>query len=64
MWCLYNDRSLLELNKTSRNMDFPDDPVLKNLPCNAGEVGSIPGQGARCQVVKQLSPHTTMRDTT
>ena len=45
-------------------MDFPDDPVLKNLPCNAGEVGSILGQGARSQVVKQLSPHTTMKDTT
>ena len=45
-------------------MDFPDDPVLKNLPCNAREVGSIPGQGARSQVVKQLSPHATVKDTT
>ena len=25
--------------------DFPDDPVVKNLSCNAGDVGSIPGKG-------------------
>ena len=25
--------------------DFPDGPVVKNLPCNAGDVDSIPGQG-------------------
>ena len=23
--------------------DFPGDPVLTNLPCNAGDSGSIPG---------------------
>ena len=23
--------------------DFPDGPVVKNLPCNAGDMGSIPG---------------------
>ena len=25
--------------------DFPDGPVVKNLPCNAGDMGSIPGPG-------------------
>ena len=25
--------------------DFPGGPVVKNLPSNAGDVGSIPGQG-------------------
>ena len=25
--------------------DFPDDPVVKNLPATAGDVGSIPGLG-------------------
>ena len=25
--------------------DFPGGPVVKNLPANAGDVGSIPGQG-------------------
>ena len=23
--------------------DFPGGPVVKNLPCNAGDLGSIPG---------------------
>ena len=27
--------------------DFPDGPVVKNLLCNAGAVGSIPGQGTK-----------------
>ena len=26
-------------------MDFPDDPVVKNLPANAGDTGTIPGLG-------------------
>ena len=25
--------------------DFPGGPVVKTLPCNAGDVGSIPGAG-------------------
>ena len=24
--------------------DFPGDPVVKNPPCNSGDMGSIPGQ--------------------
>ena len=27
--------------------DFPGGPVIKNLPCNARDVGSIPDQGAK-----------------
>ena len=27
--------------------DFPDSPVVKTLPFDAGDKGSIPGQGAR-----------------
>ena len=27
--------------------DFPGGPVVKNLPSNAGDTGSIPGQGTR-----------------
>lgn len=41
-------------------MDFPRDPVVKTLPSNAGDTGSITGQGmkvphaARCsQKVKK-----------
>ena len=26
-------------------MDFPGDSVIKNLPANTGDVGSIPGLG-------------------
>ena len=32
--------------------DFPDGQVVKNLPCNAGDVGSIPGLGTKI-------PHAT-----
>ena len=34
---------LPELFKNSR--EFPDSPGVKNLSCNAGDEGSIPGQG-------------------
>ena len=27
--------------------DFPGGPVVKNPPCNAGDAGSIPGQGTK-----------------
>ena len=27
--------------------DFPDGPMVKNLPCNAGDTGSIPGRGTK-----------------
>ena len=26
---------------------FPGGSVVKNLPCNAGDAGSIPGQGTK-----------------
>ena len=36
--------------------DFPGGPVVKNLLCNAGDVGSIPGQGTKIpHALKQLS---------
>ena len=39
---------------------FPGGPVIKNPPANAGDVHSIPGQGAKIpQVAGQLSPHAT-----
>ena len=31
----------------SKCQNFPDDPVVKTLPFNAGGVGSIPGWGAK-----------------
>ena len=46
-----------KLNKTR---DFPGGPVVKNLPSNAGDVGSIPGRGTKIpHAVGQLSSHTT-----
>ena len=31
----------------NKGWDFPGGPVVTNLPCNAGDVGSIPGQGTK-----------------
>ena len=40
--------------------DFPHGPVVKNPPANAGDMGSIPGQGNKIpHVVGQLSLHVT-----
>ena len=40
--------------------DFPGGPLLKNLPYDAGDVGSIPGQGTKIpHAAGQLSLHAT-----
>ena len=39
---LWNQNSL---NKKKKLEDFPDVPVVKNPPCNAGDMSSIPGPG-------------------
>ena len=40
-------------------------PVVKNLPCNAENVGSILGQGTKIpQAVEQLSPCATTSEPT
>ena len=40
--------------------DFPGDPVVKNLPYNAGDLGSILGRETKIpHAVGQLSPHAT-----
>ena len=33
--------------KNLQPRDVPHGPVLKNLPCNAGDMGLIPGQGTK-----------------
>ena len=33
--------------KNIGNRDFPGGPVVKNLPCNAGDAGLIPGWGTK-----------------
>ena len=43
-------------------MDFPGGPVVKNLPYNAGDPGSIPGQGTKSpRAVGQLNPLASTR---
>ena len=43
---------------------FPGGPVVKNLPCNAKDVGSIPGRGTKIPHTKgELSPCTTTTKT-
>ena len=38
-------------------------PVVKNQPCNAGDVGSIPSQETKIpRAVEQLNPHATTRE--
>ena len=40
--------------------DFPGGPVVKNPPSNAGDAGSIPGQGTKIPYATgQQSPHIT-----
>ena len=56
-----NHKALPE-EKISR--DFPG-PVVKNPPCNSGDVGSIPGQGTKIlQATGLLNLCTTIRDST
>ena len=33
--------------KKNIHWNFPGGPVVENLPCNAGDVGSFPGQGTK-----------------
>ena len=43
--------------------DFPGGPVVKNLPSNAGDAGSIPGQGTEIpHTAGQLRPHAATRE--
>lgn len=44
--------------------DSPAGPVPKNVPCRAGDVSSIPGQGTNTpQALEQLSPRAASTET-
>ena len=50
-------------------LGFPGGPVVENLPCNAGDTGSIPGLGGshmlrtnQTHVLQLWSPHTTIAE--
>ena len=38
---------LFKLGKSLKVGDFPGGPVVKNPSCNAGDMGSVPGQGTK-----------------
>ena len=43
--------------------DFPGGPVVENPPCNAGDLGSIPGQGTKTpHALEQLNPHAVTKE--
>ena len=43
--------------------DFPSSQVVKNMPGNAGALGSIPGPGTKIpHELEQLSLHATTRE--
>ena len=44
------------LVKQGQRWDFPGRPVVKNSPCNAGDLGSTPGQ--RTRIPEQLDLYT------
>ena len=46
------------------NLDFSGGPVVKNLPSNARDMGSIPGQRTKIpHALGQLSPCATITET-
>ena len=43
---------------------FPGGSVVKNPPCNAGDMGSIPGWGTKIpHAMEQISPQATSTET-
>ena len=47
---------------SNKARDFPGVPGVKNLPCNAGDAGSIPCWGTKIpHMAEQLSLHTATR---
>ena len=51
---------IIKTLKELRRRDFPAGQMVKNLPSNAGDAGSILGQGTKIpHAAGQLSPHTT-----
>ena len=43
--------------------EFPGGPVVENLPCNAVDMGSIPGWGTKIpHAMEQLSSCATTRE--
>ena len=59
-WQLRDHPTSLEL--VLKKHHLPGGPVVKNLPCNAEDADSIPGQGTKIpHATVQLSPRVTAR---
>ena len=59
-FCVKREEQEQLVLRNSRIGDFPGGPVTKNLPYNAGDAGSIPGQGTKIpHAAGQLSPRAT-----
>ena len=57
---LYISYTSIKKKKRERERDFPGGPMVKKPPSNAGDVGSIPGQGTKIpHGVGQQSLHST-----
>ena len=48
----------LFLKKTTTRLGFPGGSVVKNLPANAGDAGSIPGSGRSLE--KEMATHSSI----
>ena len=56
----YNPQRMVDAQKKMVVRNFPGGPVVENPPCNAGDVGSIPGWGTRIpHAAGQLSLRAT-----
>ena len=59
-----NERGEIIINITG-NQKMINSPMVKNPPCNAGEMGSTPGQGTKIpHATEQLNPCTTITEST
>ena len=61
MWIrfFWENTLIYKYNLEVRN--FPNGPMVKNLPCNAEEMDLIPGCGTKVLQTEQLSPHAITR---
>ena len=51
-----------KLSGKKQTRDFPGGPVVKTLPSNAGDVGSIPGQRTRVPHAMGVWPEILKRE--
>ena len=59
---LFQQKWMGELWQKDWCRDFPSCPLVKNLPCSAGDIGSIPGKQTKIpHAIEQLSLCSTNR---